>query len=58
MTEKVASTVVEHKVENVVEPIKSAAGGAVEKMADAAEGVADKADDLVEDMGERLSSDE
>ena len=45
--ETVADTVVEGKVEEVVEPAKKAVGGAVEKVADAAEGVADKAEAVV-----------
>jgi hypothetical protein len=46
--ESVADTVVERKVEGVVEPAKKVVGGTVEKVADAAEGVADKAEDVVE----------
>jgi hypothetical protein len=44
-TEHVASAVVERKVEGVVEPVKSAVGGAVDKMADLAvraEGMVEK----------------
>ncbi len=51
VTEKVASTVVERKVENVAGPIKSAVGGTVRK-------VADKADDLVDDLAEGPRSEE
>jgi hypothetical protein len=48
VTEKVASAVVERKVERVVDPLQAAVGGAVENMADAAGVVADKTDDLLE----------
>ena len=48
VTEKVASTVVEHKVERVAEPAKKAVGGAVEKVVDVAHDVADTAEDIVE----------
>ena len=44
VTEKVASKVVEGKVERVTEPAKKAVGGAAEKVAD----VAGKAEELVE----------
>lgn len=55
LTEKVASSVVEHKVEDVKDAPRKAVKGAVGKAADAAEAVADKAGDVVEHVAEDVA---
>jgi hypothetical protein len=48
LTEKIATSVVEHKVEGVVEPVKRTVGGAVDKVEDVVEDIGDAAGDLIE----------